>query len=317
MKLGPFETGSLKDEILEKIGLMGRHRFCFDTDQEPEPEPEPSPGPEDWLQGLPEEFRGHESLKSYKVVPPGQQDDDGNDIPEVGLVQVPASMVKSYIEQQPLLGRKTTIPKEDAKPEELDAFYSQLGMPDTAEAYELTKVEGMEEVPYSDEFEKEVRNWFREGRVTQEQAQFLYDKYQNYQKGQFDAANEQMQEDYTNGQNSLKETWANNTEANMKLADRAFHTLFDGEENDETPEGRAKLRVRMLLGNDPWFIEKMHKLSSLLGEDQLVGMEEGKDATGLTHEQLKEMQADPKYGVDKEFTKKVDDGYKRLFPGEG
>ena len=50
----------------------------------------------------------------------------------------PAEVVKSYAALQSRLGRSVVKPGPDAGPEELAAYRRQLGVPDSAEGYDVT-----------------------------------------------------------------------------------------------------------------------------------------------------------------------------------
>lgn len=74
------------------------------------------PSASDWRSALPEELRNDKALAQVRDVP---------------------SLAKGYVEAQKLVGGSVRVPKDDAKPEEWDAFYGKLGRPPSADKYEL------------------------------------------------------------------------------------------------------------------------------------------------------------------------------------
>ena len=71
-----------------------------------------------------------------------------------------------------------TLPGDDAKPEDIDAFFQKLGMPEKAEGYEFKMPEGLPaDIPYDADFAKDFKQWARDARLPAKQAQALHDAY--------------------------------------------------------------------------------------------------------------------------------------------
>ncbi len=280
----------------------------------------------DWRLGLPEELRANTSLAPYKVIPAGTKNDKGEDIPEVPLVQVPRTMVKSYIEQQPLIGSKLIKPKEGASEEELDKFYAELGMarPESPDKYEFTADERFKVMPHSDTLEKWFRETAHKKRLPQDVANEIYQGYQEQMLSMFTEAEAEMNQQNEVAVKALEGKWAGKDKENMKLADRAFHTVFPWSEDEVDPTtqeptlaAKTKHLLRMILGNNAYFIEAMHNLAPLYGE-HLVVVDGGGDASlgaAKSREELRKMRGDPRYGKDPKYRAMVDAEYARAFPG--
>ncbi len=315
---GPVKLGSLKQEILNKIGLMGRQRLCFDDDAAAAAAAAGDGKvviPQgDWREKVPEEFRADKTLEQYKL---GEGEE---------LVPVPPGMIKSHINVQPLIGSKLVKPKEEASEEELDKFYAEIGMarPESPDKYEFTVDEKFKALPHSDTLEKWFRGEAHKLRIPQDKAAELYQGYQEQMLGMFTSAEEEMNKENTTATKALEDKWGAKTPENFTLADRAFHTLFPWGEEDvdpntkqPTPEAKTKFLLRTLLGNNPYFIEAMYNLAPVFGEHLVkVGDEGAAAAAGAkTREELRKMQADPRYQTDKKYRQMVDDEYKKAFPG--
>lgn len=299
------------------------------------PEPDPSKTgsqdqvviPEgDWRLGLPEDLRTNKSLETYKVVPAGTKNDKGEDIPEVPLINVPVTMVKSYVEQQPLIGSKLVKPKEGASEEELDKFYAEIGMarPENPEKYEFTVDEKFKTLPHSDTLEKWFRGEAHKLRIPQEKAAELYQGYQEQMLSMFTEAETEMNQENARAVEGLETKWAGKAKENMTLADRAFHTLFPWGEDEvdpatkqPTPEAKTKYLIRTLLGNNAFFIEAMFNLAPTFGEHLVKVGDDGASALGAAkgREDLRKMMADPRYESDAKYRAMVDAEYAKAFPG--
>ena len=294
---GPVSLGSLKDQILRNIGLMGRQRYCFEDDASGNNDADNggAGGATDWREALPEDLRADKSLEPYKLGE-GEQ-----------LIPVPAGLIKSHIKQQPLIGSKLVMPKEGDPQEKWDAFFTAIGRPETGDGYELVQEEGWKDLPYSEKLE----GWFKESAykigLTKRQAADLYKGYQGYIKGMYDEANAEMEKDHADGLTALTKEWGSAARENIKLADRVFHTLF--------PDETVSERLRVLLGSNPGFIKAMFDISKLIGEDKLVGEMASQTRGAKSRDELKAMMADPRYQTEAAYRKTVDDEYKKAFPG--
>src|SRR3990170_5621200 len=80
--------------------------------------------PTDWRAALPADLQADKSLEQFK----------GKDWAEVG-----PTLAKGYVETKKMVGGSLKIPKEDATPEEVAAFYTALGRPETPDKYD-TKI---------------------------------------------------------------------------------------------------------------------------------------------------------------------------------
>lgn len=130
---------------------------------------------------------------------------------------------KSHKNLEQLVGRK--YPGADAKPEELEAFYKQIGRPDDAEGYSLPMVEGIE---YNEEALKTFKETFHKAGLTSKQAQTIMEHYNQFVGEQIQGSEEQQRqaeqkrlEEHQKRFDELKETWGGKFEENTAMAQRA------------------------------------------------------------------------------------------------
>jgi hypothetical protein len=83
--------------------------------------------------------------------------DDLRANPSITKFKSAEAMGQSYLELQKTLGTdKVTLPGKDAKPEEMDAFYSKLGRPENVAGYELSDWKPPDGVPWNMDSTKQM-----------------------------------------------------------------------------------------------------------------------------------------------------------------
>ena len=95
---------------------------------------EETPKETSWLDSIPEEFRDKPSFTKYKSL---------------------EDFSKGYDNVTKMVGNSVRIPTEESTEEELNEFYTKLGRPDSHEKYSYERPEMPENIPYSEEAEKE------------------------------------------------------------------------------------------------------------------------------------------------------------------
>lgn len=128
------------------------------------------------------------------------------------------------------IGSMISLPGQDAKPEELDKFYSKLGRPDTADKYEFKRPEGLPaDLPYSDDLAKAAKPWMHEAGLNSKQAQLVHDKFVTYQADQMKAAQAAVAKSVEDTHDALVKEWGPKDSEGFKqkhaLADRAVKKL--------------------------------------------------------------------------------------------
>ena len=182
----------------------------------------------------------------------------------VGKFKSMDDLVKSAMEADSKLGGMVSIPKDDASPEEQQAFYEKLGVPKTPEEYKLT-VQG------KSVSESELAEWRKsahELHLNQKQAQAFVDK-----------ATKNVQDISASYKAKMVEG-AKQTEAAFRQEfgakyDQFHSTMLRGWKTVASQLGAsAKELSKELdesgLGNSPHFARMLYKIGTIVQEDSGV-----------------------------------------------
>jgi hypothetical protein len=153
------------------------------------------------------------------------------------------------------------LPKADAKPEEMAAFYDKLGRPKTPDDYKL-------EVPMGDDgaFAKAIAPILHKWGVTGAQAKGLNEDWNalmgSTQQNTEAQTSQQSQADILN----LKREWGNSYDSRLELGRRAIRTF--GAELGGTPEEQHAelLKLENYMGGSAKMIKLFAAVGSKLGE---------------------------------------------------
>lgn len=188
--------------------------------------------PPAWRASLPDDVRGEKALDSFK----------GQDWQDIG-----PALAKSFVETKKLVGAKTDgmirVPGATATPEEKAAFHKALGVPDTAEGYQISRPEVALNGQWNEGAEKEFLQLAHRHGMTPAQVQAAIGFY-----GQWEAqklADGQRQAQEVMGQ--LRKEWGPNYEANLGRANRAVEQFGGAELIDylaQTGLGRHPAMVK-------------------------------------------------------------------------
>lgn len=125
------------------------------------PSPVAAPAANDALAALSEDTRKTVESKGWK-----------------GLDDAAKSYNELFTKFNDVSSRALTLPTDDAKPEDLDAFFGKLGMPEKAEGYKFDLPKDLPaDLPYSSEFADWFKTAAREARLPAKSAQVLHDLY--------------------------------------------------------------------------------------------------------------------------------------------
>lgn len=193
-------------------------------------------GQVDWSTHIPKELAGEKVWEPLKGKPLGD-------------------VLKGYHEAQKMIGSTIRVPKEDAKPEEWEAFYTKLGRPEKPEKYDLKAEDG-------NRIDKTVLDAFRqiahENGLTTKQAQAMLDTMNDIDGIKAREAEKTLANDLA----ALKEEWGGAFDRKIVLAQRAVKE-FAGPD-----------MVKMLndsgLGNHPAMIRFMAAIGDYLAEDGTI-----------------------------------------------
>lgn len=188
----------------------------------------------DWRGSLAPEYKDHASLKSYK---------DLN------------ALAKSHVEAQAYIGGAVKIPGADAKPEDLDKFYSKLGRPESPDKYELSVPEGMvSDTPVMKNFLVAAHK----AGLTKGQAQAVVDAYAASAEQIRGGLNDQ----YKEAEELLRGEWGAAFDRKVALANRALHHIG----------GQQVIQLLQATGldNNPGMVRTWAKVGEILAEDGTI-----------------------------------------------
>ena len=233
----------------------------------------------DWKNALPDDVKTDPSLA---------------DIKDVG------GLAKSYIHAQKMVGSdKVALPKEDATPEELDAFYDRLGRP---KEYEFTKAELPEGMKLNEDMEKNMKAIMHKSGLTNKQANDLYSGYMKMTSEEFTnqqtAAENQKAEWYKTLQKDLGKAF----DEQVDLSQRAAREL-GGEDFLNWLDSTGQ-------GNNPMFVKMFAKVGQMMAE---AGAEPGKPQSfemtpDSARAEIARLQRDPNFM--EQYNNKETDGHK-------
>ena len=190
-------------------------------------------GQDDFRSMIPEEYRDHPSLATYKDV---------------------GSMAKSLINAQQMVGaEKVPVPGSWATDEDWNSVYSKLGRPDEATGYNLENAEP-----------GEMLDWFQNtahaAGLNPRQAQQIFDEYNEY-VGTATAASDEQIESYRTGiETELRQEFGNQFENKMNAANDLLQE-FDAPDLTE-----IQLADGTLLGDNPELVRFMVRISDFVSE---------------------------------------------------
>lgn len=217
-------------------------------------------GANTFLTSLPEDLRAEPSLATFKD---------------------PATLAKSYVEAQKLIGHaRVAIPGDKASPAEWEAFYNKIGRPETADKYETYVLKDDKgNVVYQPE-EKEaadLKKFFHSMGLTAKQARQMQEYSAKYFHENMTAAEFARAQSAQQAQQALKQAWGDKFDQNVDTA-RATIKKFAGEDAEEI----LKFMDESGLGNNVPLVKLMAKIGESIMEDR--GHRGGGDTLPVTDE---------------------------------
>ncbi len=195
----------------------------------------------DWRASLPDDLKGAPSLQDIKDIP---------------------SLAKSYVHAQSRMGSSISVPKDDATPEELSAFYTKLGRPSKAEEYKFTEVALPEGSKIDEKLHKDFTGIFHQAGLSQKQADTIRTEFLKRQAADLSAKVTARNTVVAEGQKTLMLKWGDKFEANARVAKQALAKFA-------TPELIAALEETGA-GSDPRVVEAFHNIGLRMQEDNIT-----------------------------------------------
>lgn len=199
------------------------------------------------LEQLEESLRGHESLSEVE------------NFNELTQKYIDTTGKLSAL-QGDIEGR-VKIPGEDASEDEVKAYRAALGLPETADLYEIERPEMPEGMPYDEQREAQFKQFAHELSLTPTQVNKMIKWEAENATKIFNDVTEQSKASEAKAEEALKTDWGEKYDENMNQAKRLARNV-GGEEFTKWLNDSG-------VGNDPGFIKFAHKLASLVSNDTL------------------------------------------------
>lgn len=206
-------------------------------------------------------------------------------------------LVGAYLAQSKLVGadkgRVALIPKDDAKPEEVAAFYTQLGRPAEATGYKLPdRPDGK---PYSDAdkaFQAQLLPILHKGNLTQAQLAAIAPEWDGLVASMGAAHDAGLKADMDKSAAALRTQWGADYDAKVGLATDALkHYSAELKLGDQV----LKELDATKLGNNPGLVTLLSHIGAQLKEDGVLGKQSGGAAGDVSPEaavgKIKELEA--------------------------
>lgn len=200
-----------------------------------------------WLDRMPEEDRAH-GEEFAKFV-----NKYGASLPQI---------LKGARNLQSVAGKRLTPPGADWTPEQVAEYRKGHGVPDAADAYDLTPPEGAlpEGVEWNQELFKGLKEWAHKSHVPAAALKEMTGVLASVDKARQQAAIEMIQANDNKVIEDLKKEWgAQNYEGRLDKATRAAKALGISADIKDNP-----------IANHPQFIKLLDRVAQSMGEDKLI-----------------------------------------------
>ena len=191
---------------------------------------------------------------------------EGADETTVGYVQnkgwsEPKQVLEGYRNLEKLLGadkanNAVILPKPDATPAEMDAFFNRMGRPADASGYKITVPEGADPA-----FAKAAGEWFHKHGISQKAGEGISADWNAHISGLMEAQKQQAEQTFQADDLALKQTWGAAFQQNLIAAQAAARGLgLDAAKIDG---------LQQALGHKAT-MELLHQIGSKMGEAAFV-----------------------------------------------
>jgi hypothetical protein len=185
--------------------------------------------------------------------------------PSIQKFKDPASLAKSYIELQKLVGKdKVVVPTEKSTPAEWAEFYRKVGRPDALDGYETPELGVPEEVKMRDEQLAAFKEKALELGLSKKQFAELYKMQQEMSAQSLGTQVEEYKSLKDKAETELRKEWGQAYDAKVDKAQQVVNTYF---------KGKGLNKAFEILANDKGFIAAMASIGEKLGESAVGGGE--------------------------------------------
>lgn len=195
------------------------------------------------------------------VIPDNWKDalpEDVKSDPSLGSIMDIASLAKSYVHGQKMIGRdKIVIPDKFATDDDWKKVYQKLGLPESVDKYEFKAPESVDP-----DFLKGFKEVAVNNGILPKQAEKLFEFYDK-QVSKLNENQEAMaKKNYEDAVNGLKQEWGQAYGRKLQAASGVFNKLSD--------ENTKKFFTESGFGNNPTVIKLFANIAEQLGEDKFI-----------------------------------------------
>jgi hypothetical protein len=183
--------------------------------------------------------------------------------PNIAKFNDPASLAKSYVEAQKLIGKKAVeLPNEAWKPEQWNDLFDKLGRPKSPADYKFN-TEIIPEGRRDEAMEKYFAEKMHTNGLTQKQAEELHKEFIGFNMQREQAIQQEIAKKNEVAMTQLKQEWGDAFNAKADAAFRAAKE-FGGQE-------LAQVLQETGLGNHPVMVKMFAKIGEKISEDTALG----------------------------------------------
>lgn len=187
----------------------------------------------DWRNSLPEDLRGNESLGKFKTT---------------------GDLVKSYLNMEKLIGRKTIgLPDENSSEEDWGKFFDRLGRPESPDKYQIRRAEGIPPELIDEKGTKAFLAVAHKAGLSQKQVAALFEEYDRQLGEGIKAKTSQEEAKKDAVLMELRNLWGRDLQAKVERAEQTLG-IIDPENRIDREKLKNNVQVIQLLNQ---FSEKV------------------------------------------------------------
>ena len=218
------------------------------------------------------------------------------------------ALAKSYahLERQK---NASYYPQEDWNEDKIQSYREVAGVPETPSDYRIKPEVLPEGVQWDDEYAGKIAELAHKHHIPAKAVQDLVAADLERQQATATDFEKHIENQRKEAEDSLRQEWGMRYDKEVEKAGKALGNL--AKESNLSEEEFAQVKTNY--GNDPVFIKMMSKLSSQFSEAKIHGTRDSiAEGYKTADEQLSELYASGKVGIDPAVTRKVDELTKEI-----
>ena len=193
--------------------------------------------------------------------------------PTLGHIKDVKTLVKNYVHTKKAFGKdKVELPNKNSTQEQVNEFWSKMGMPQELDKFEIAKPE---DSAIEDGFFDGFKEFAFENKVLPEQANKMINFMQEYEKNQNERFEVEAKEKFEQELGGLKDDWATAYDSNLNVVRNSIKEFV----SDDVKEYLAKTGM----ANDPKLVKMVHQLTKDLYAEKPLNVPN--PSMGLTKDQ--------------------------------